>query len=328
VLHAGPPYVAKEKIPRPVINAAAVAAVFEGWAASLDEAHVAIVDGEVDFRPAQDCSVVTPLAAVVSPSMRLQIIEDLAGEGRPAYAPVNGGMQNDLRFGVADERTLDRLRFLNDTLANEVAAALSEPILLIPIADRALYKGDDCHGSTANATRLLNAIVANDFVATADSFFLNLWMAASKCIMSAVENTPGSTIVTTMASNGSAFGMQIAGLPDRWHTEPATPPVSQESMSATPLNAIGDSAIVETFGLGGMHQGGGASKLKRIDHTGFEHASVRAGLTAKDVVNRSQSPIVSLGVLDADGQAGLLGRGSFSPTLQVFEKALAEMREN
>ncbi len=330
VLHAGPPYKPDQNIPKPVLSAAAVAAVFEGWADSLAEAHVAIADGEVDFRPAQDCGVVTPLAAVVSGSMQLQVIEDLSGSGRPAYAPLNGGMQNDLRFGVADEQTLERLHFLNDSFATEISGTLSEPIPLLPIADEALEKGDDCHGKTANATRLLNSVIANHFLATADSFFLNLWMAASKCIMSAAEGTPASSIVTAMAGNGCDFGIQIAGLPGLWHTVPATPPVLQGGNSAlmTPLNATGDSAIIETFGLGGMYQAGVRSDLKRIDHPDFNHVSVRAGFSANDVIGKKQPPIVSLGVLDAAGVNGLVARGFYSPPLPVFQDALNALRKS
>ena len=319
VLHAGPPFEPGEDIPKPVANAAAVAAVFEGWADSLDEGHALIAAGDVNFQSAQDFGVVTPLAAVVSGSMRLQIVEDLSGDGLPAYAPLNGGMQNDLRFGVADVQTLERLRFLNDTLAAELGGTLREPVALMPIADSALARGDDCHGKTANATQLLNAIVSNRFLTTADSFFLNLWMAASKCIMSSAKSMPDSALVTTMAANGSRFGIQIAGLPDHWHTAPATPPLMQAQEPGSPLNAIGDSAIVETLGLGGMCQASAASVLKSPDHFGF---------SARSVVSQEVAPLVSLGVLDAGGQAGMLGRGLYRPPLEIFEKALVELTDS
>jgi hypothetical protein len=130
---------------------------------------------------------------------------------------------------------------------------------------------------------------------------------------------PDSALVTTMAANGSRFGIQIAGLPDHWHTVPATPPLMQAQEPGSPLNAIGDSAIVETLGLGGMCQESAASVLKSPDHYGF---------SARSVVSQEVAPLVSLGVLDADGQAGMLGRGLYRPPLEIFEKALVELTDS
>ena len=45
---------------RPILNSAAVAALFEGLAADLDSAAAMIRGGEIDLVPAQDFGVVTP----------------------------------------------------------------------------------------------------------------------------------------------------------------------------------------------------------------------------------------------------------------------------
>ena len=89
LLHSGPPAEAGHVIP--TLNSAAVACVFEGWAANLEEADQLVASGGVTLAPAQEMNVATPLAAVVSPSMQVLVMEDLAGQGKRAAAPLNGG---------------------------------------------------------------------------------------------------------------------------------------------------------------------------------------------------------------------------------------------
>jgi hypothetical protein len=65
----------------------------------------------------------------------------------------------------------------------------------------------------------------------------------------------GSTIVTTMARNGTDFGIRVSGLEDQWFTAPAQipkglyfPGYGDEDANAD----IGDSTITETAGIGGF----------------------------------------------------------------------------
>ena len=70
LLHCGPPANSINNLVKPILNSAAVACVFEGWAATLEEADEMIDAGEINFQAAQDLNVVTPMAAVVSSSMK------------------------------------------------------------------------------------------------------------------------------------------------------------------------------------------------------------------------------------------------------------------
>ena len=59
-----------------------------------------------------------------------------------------------------------------------------------------------------------------------------------------------------MSRNGTDMGLQLAGLPGRWFTAPAAPvedALLREGFTA-PTRAldIGDSAVIECIGLGGM----------------------------------------------------------------------------
>jgi hypothetical protein len=73
--------------------------------------------------------------------------------------------------------------------------------------------------------------------------------------MDAAPGVPGSSLVTTMARNGTEFGIRVSGLGDRWFTGPSQVPrglyfAGQSADDANP--DMGDSAITETAGLGGF----------------------------------------------------------------------------
>jgi len=49
-------------------------------------------------------------------------------------------------------------------------------------------------------------------------------MAACKAAMDAAHGIPGSSLVTTMARNGTEFGIRVSGLKDQWFTGPSQVP--------------------------------------------------------------------------------------------------------
>jgi hypothetical protein len=93
------------------------------------------------------------------------------------------------------------------------------------------------------------------FVAGNDHFFLNLVMPAGKLMGDAAAGIPGSTVVTAMCRNGTDFGIRVSGTGDQWFTGPALYPNGLFLAGFGPDDAnpdIGDSAIAETMGIGGM----------------------------------------------------------------------------
>src|SRR5262249_60543533 len=90
-------------------------------------------------------------------------------------------------------------------------------------------------------------------------FFLNLAMAAAKSLTLWAEQVPNSSIVTTMARNGTTFGIKLAGH-DHWYITEA-PPVGDALYypgygPETAAKDIGDSAVLELVGLGGPASAG------------------------------------------------------------------------
>ena len=362
LLHAGPPFDSVRQICRPILNSACVAAVFEGLCGDFNQAENKIAHGEIILKPAQDHQVVAPLAAVVSASMPLHRIQDRKNPGFSIYTPINGGSRPALRTGQRSNVVLHHIRWLNQSFADFLRDGMGDAIPLIPIALAGLREGDDCHGRTAASTRNLIARIQSgyadqypeatpdpdilEFMEASPSLFLNLWMAASKIMTMAASGIQNSSLVTAMGGNGVEMGIQIAGLPGQWFTMPAQPPRGKFDLDV-PMNralgAIGDSAVVEGFGLGAMvvrlspeqarifadYLPTGFEQrclqLPVIDYPGFQDMGIRLGLTARSVAELGEGPIVGLGILDNMGELGRLGGGICDMPASLFHAALAEL---
>jgi hypothetical protein len=358
LLHAGPPFASSAEISRPILNSACVAARLAGLTTSFEDAEKAIRAGEITLEPAQNHRVVTPLASVVSSVMPLHVITDAAGSDLVAYAPINDGMALTTRVGQVSEGIYQHQRWMNVAVADRFDAALKEPIPLLPLALHGLEQGDDCHGRTAEAS---NALVRDmtarlsfeigdavlDFLRSSPALFLNLWMAACKCIMLGGSGVTGSSFITASGGNGVESGIQISGLPGRWFTAAATPPIGPISaeMKDRALGAIGDSAVVELLGLGAMafrcspaqqealgrflpddHQAR-IDKLLVTPHPAFAKLGLNLGITARHVERFGDGPMIGLGILDKEGMAGRLGSGIYVMPVTPFRDAVAALEQ-
>ena len=80
-------------------------------------------------------------------------------------------------------------------------------------------------------------------------------MAAAKASADPCLDIAGSTMVATMARNGTDFGIRVAGLGERWFTAPvSTPEASTFWFTAADANPdMGDSAIVRRWGSALRH---------------------------------------------------------------------------
>ncbi|MBE1285215.1 MAG: DUF1116 domain-containing protein [Rhodobacteraceae bacterium] len=346
LLHAGPPFPDIPSVTRPILNSACVAAVFEGLARDFDQAEAMIGAGEILLKPAQDHDVVTPLAAVVSASMPLHTVYDAWRGQQRVYAPINGGSRPAMRLGLRSEAVLNHIRWLNTRFLDVLQGGLAEGIALVPLAVMGLQGGDDCHGKTPVAGAALAAELidrspngvqdedALEFLHSSPSLFLNLWMAATKIMMKLAEGIGGSSFVTAAGGNGLETGIQISALPGRWFTVPATPPVGAFDVDLPPdraLGAIGDSAVVDAFGLGAMARGLTqpedpaalrSSALSVQAHPYFRSMNIKLGSTARAAVEEGVGPIISLGILDRKGDAGRLGGGLYDMPVTPFEAAM------
>lgn len=352
LLHAGPPLADPKAPPPPMLNSAVLACLYEGWAADEPEAERLIADGGVRLESSAGRRVSTPLVSMVSPRTTLAVIRDAtAGAEWFSFLGTGGGAQ--MRFGARDPAILERLAFRERELAPGFAELLGTPVDLLSIARSALTEGDDLHNRLSSATAVLHAVLgtrkaestpaqaALRTLTEAPLYFLNLWMPACALMLDAASGTEGATLVTKLSANGQLTGIQLAGLPGRWFTAPAAP-VRGPFMKGAPENpqfppATGDSGIIDAFGLGGQVLRRAPSLLAAFEPWLAAHDDARAlallcgmhpvlgvkvGLDAAAVVQGGRSPLLSTGMVSADGR-GLLGRGLCEMPAAPFAAALA-----
>jgi hypothetical protein len=351
LLHAGPPLKDPTRPPTPMLNAAVLSCLHEGWAKSPAEAERLLASGAVRLEPSYTRSVATPLVAMVSPKTTLAEITDAAGTGRYcAFLGTGAGPQQ--RFGARDPAILERLVFRESVLAPGFAELLDHPVDLLSIARAAIREGDDLHNRLSSATTLLHALLttrkgesdaakaALRTVAEAPLYFLNVWMPACQLMLLAGDNEAGCTLVTRLCANGEVIGIQVSGLSGRWFTA-AAPRVKGPFMKGAPDNpefgpATGDSGVIDAFGLGGQGLRHSPSLLNAFScwmepDDDARARSVLAGehpvletpfaLDAAAVARSGRTPLLSTGMVSADGR-GLLGRGLCKTPLELFDQAL------
>lgn len=270
LLHAGPP-IEWDRMCGPMRGAIVGAALLEGIASSQKEAEQMAASGRIALSPCHEHQTVGPMAGVTSASMPVWVIEN-AGASNRSYCSLNEGLGRVMRYGAFDEAVLERLRWMQRSLAptlNGALERLTEPIDLRALISQALQMGDEVHNRNRAATSLLlreltiplmenpgpDSVDALRFINGNDHFFLNLAMAAAKATADAAAGFEGSSVVTAMARNGTEFGLRTSGTGERWFTGPAGMVEGLYFTGYGPGDAnpdLGDSAITETIGLGGF----------------------------------------------------------------------------
>ena len=324
LLHAGPPFLGE--LPVPVIHGAVQALVFEGLAKDASAAHKLIERGDVEFAPAQDHGIVTPLAQVVSASMGLVVVRQ---HGEQGYAPLIEGSAPALRFGSLDSGCLLRLGEISVWSHRQLAPLLRvRPVQIDKIIAAALGEGDECHARTAVAHAVLMGELKDLDPACAlplganPAFVLSILMAAAAAAM---RTHPGE--VAAIGGNGIDFGLRRRH-ESEWRRVSAQSPLGTRFANrdaALALGAIGDSAVIDWCGLGGQALAAAPQLLD--DWRAYlpadaadrrELVDPKTGIVdAKRVASTGVGPLINLAIIARDG-AGLLGRGFYSPPASLF----------
>ena len=299
ILHAGPP-ITWDRMCGPMRGGVMAGLVYEGRAATIEEAEKLASSGKIQYAPCHEHGAVGPMAGIVTPSMPVMIVRN-EKFGNLAYCTLNEGLGKVLRYGAFGDEVTKRLKWMESVLYPVLKAAIahSGPIDLKNLIAQALHMGDEVHNRNRAGTSLLYRALAPAIVATCankddavavlnfingnDHFFLNLSMPACKATLDAARNVKGSSIAVVMARNGTDFGIQLAGTGDRWFTAPAEVPDALYFAGFTKADAnpdIGDSAITETGGIGGFaiaaapaivqFVGGTAADAVRYTHQMYE----------------------------------------------------------
>lgn len=373
LLHAGPP-IEWEEMTDPMQGSCVGAVLFEGWAADEATARTLLSEGGVKFAPCHHYDAVGPMGGITSGNMPVFVVENKT-DGNRAYCTMNEGIGAVLRFGAYSEEVVQRLKWMADTLAPVLSAALatmSDGLNVNVLVAKAVAMGDEFHQRNIAASlafyKEVGPIITSlpigekekqevsQFLADTDQFFLNIMMAATKAVMDGARQIQAGTIVTAMCRNGKDFGIRISGMGDQWFTGPVNTPQGLyfAGYSGEDANTdIGDSAITETFGVGGMAMIAAPAVTRFVGSGGFHDAlntsnemaeiclshnpnfpvptwdfkGICLGIDARLVVEKGITPVINTGIAHKKAGIGQIGAGTVRPPLTCFEKAITAYAE-
>ena len=357
----------------PLKGAMIGAALLEGWAQDDREAEKLCASGEITFEPCHHHSAVGPMAGVVSPSMPVSVIENRApaelGGGGRTYCTLNEGLGKVLRYGAYSEDVLARLKWMADELAPALRAAVQampDGLDIKNVIARALHMGDEAHNrnhaATGTVARALMPYLADsvsdtkvisrvaEFLAGNDHFFLNLAMPAAKASLDTMAGDRGLLFGLRHVAQRYGFRHQSrrsgrrmvhraceasggAFLPGLFGQEDANPD-------------IGDSAIMETLGVGGFAMAAapaivafvGGSTAEAFQATNemygitwtrsrdytlpvLDFAGVPTGIDVRKVIETGILPNINTGIAHKDAGVGQIGAGVLRAPEAPFQKA-------
>ena len=373
VLHSGPP-VTWEEMAGTQRGAVIGAIVLEGLASSHEEAEALAARGDVELAAAHDRDSTGPGTGAISASMAMFVIENRT-HGNRSTCPLQ---DIQFAFGANDADTLARLRWLAEVLGPAWGEAVERAggIELGRIAEKALLMGDEGHDRVVAASALFTRELLPhmvrlglpeerlgeicDYLATdimADWTFESPWIGACKAILDAGHGVDGSSVVTTMTTNGALFGIRVSGLGDRWFTAPAPAldGVLFEGFGPDDaLAAMGDSIIIDTCGFGASAFAAAPAQVESQIVSGRHEDAVRltrdmyritvaqheryklpldgltgipTGIDARRVVETGVRPFMAAGIGHREPGKGFIGLGIGEAPMECFEEALAALDE-
>ncbi|SJZ52106.1 Protein of unknown function [Pilibacter termitis] len=373
LLHAGPP-IQFHEMTNPMQGSCIGATLFEGWATTEEEALELLENGKITFIPCHEVQAVGPMGGITSQNMPVFVVENATDNNR-AYCTMNEGIGAVLRFGAYSPEVIKRLSWMRDVLGPTLSKALKtleNGLNLNVLIAKAIAMGDEFHQRNIAASLaflkeiapIIPKLVISEkekeevltFLADTDQFFLNIMMAASKAVMDGARKIQEGTVVTAMCRNGKDFGIRISGMGDTWFTAPANTPEGLyfSGYSAEDANTdIGDSAITETFGVGGMAMIAAPAVTRFVGTGGFYEAleisdnmteiclahnpnfpvptwdfkGICLGIDARKVVETGILPVINTGIAHKKAGIGQIGAGTVTPPLACFEKALRAYAE-
>jgi hypothetical protein len=257
-------------------NAIIGGALFEGLAASAEEAEARIAGGVIRVAPCSAFDCAGSLAGIYTASMPVLVVRNGTGGNRAYCNFYEGTNPRRLNYGVYDDGVRERLLHVQDVIAPVLREAVlaAGGIPLKPIMQRALHMGDELHSRNTAASLLfarelfmpLLKVAAHGRerveqavqAMTADHyFFLRLSMAAAKATTDAAHGIDHCSVVTAMSFNCQEFAIRVSGLGDEWFAGPQ-PVVEAKLFEGHTADEItwmgGESIIIETAGLGGFAQ--------------------------------------------------------------------------
>lgn len=376
LLHAAP-FVDWAHMCGPQKGSAIGAALFEGWATTPDEAIKLFGSGKVEFGPAHNHQSLAGAGMMISPSMKVFVVENRK-HGNKVYTHMKEETFLALRYGVFSDDVIKKLHKINDVVMPALGSGFVQAggINLKKIIALSLHMGDEGHNRNIAAgcllekelmPQLFRAGVERQSIEAIAMLFDHdeQWlvypeMAFSKCILDAAHGIEYSTLVTAMARNGTYFGIRVSGLGDEWSSAPAPEVKGFFFPGYTQADAnrdMGDSAIMETAGLGGFAMaaspalarfgsavglGGTLQDAIEITERMYEititendalqiptldFRGTPTGIDVLKVLDKGIYPKINTSIAHKNWGVGQIGAGWATPPSECFKKAFERMVE-
>jgi hypothetical protein len=367
ILHCGPA-IAWADMCDPLRRSVRAAVMAEGWAGTPAEVDALMARDGVRLEPANLHAAVVPMASAIGPTAPMLVVENNGG-GTRAYSAINQGPGEVPWFGRETPAAVERLVFLRDVAGPLLAECIraAGPLDVFNLAAQGLQMGDDLHMRTQATTNLLvRALLPHlmgldsprraelgRFLSADHLFFLNVAMAGAKALTLWAEQVAGASVVTTMARNGTTYGIRLPG-DERWFITDS-PPIGQALYypgygpeSGAP--DIGDSAVLELIGLGGSAAAaspavaafvGGTlrdaitsteemdrvcvARSTRFKLPVLDFRGTPVGVDVRKVVELGITPKVNTGILHASDGSGQVGAGVATAPIACFREALVDL---
>ncbi len=372
-LHSGPP-ITWDNMCGPMKGAVIAAIKYEGFTSNDDEAIKLASSGKITFEPCHHYACVGPMTGIISYSMPLMVVLNQEN-GNYAYSTFNEGAGDVLRFGAYGDNTIKRLKWIEEILAPAMLRVVrkAEGINLKVIIAQALNMGDELHMRNGASTSIFIKSIMSYLVETSenhkdlidiskfltsnnDQFFLNFAMAATKASADAAHNIEYSTMVTAIARNGVDIGIKVSGLGNRWFTAPAADVEGLYFSGYSKEDAnkdIGDSAIMETGGVGGFAIAAGAAIVRFLGAGTYQDAlnytrdmyeiclsesdsytipnlDFRGSPTGIDIIKIIETgilPVINTAIASKEAGVGMIGAGISKAPISLFTQALIAYSE-
>lgn len=371
ILHAGPP-IEWERMCGTMQGAIIGALIYEGRAGDESEARALAASGRIKFEPNHHYGAVGPMAGVISPSMPVFILVNRT-YGNRSFSNVNEGPGKALRFGAYGPEVIARLHWIRDVMYPILKQAIesSPGFDWKNIVTQALQMGDDNHNRNKASTSLFvrelskylvgvearkeDVFKVMEHIEKIDMFNINITMAMCKAMSDASCGIADSTIVTVMARNGVDFGIRLSSTGNAWFTAPANIPQGLYFSGYSRTDAcpdIGDSAITETFGMGGFalacapaivqliggsYEDGvkitntmyeitvGENRNFKISSMGFK--GTPSGIDILKVLDANVAPVITTGISHTKPGIGQIGAGIVDAPMDCFKKAACHLAQ-
>lgn len=372
ILHAGPP-IEFLRMSGPMKGAVTGALVYEKLAGDLNEAFELAASGDITFSPCHEHQSVGSMAGVTSASMWVHKVTNRA-YGNTAYTNLSEQLSKILRFGANDQSVIDRLNWMRDVLGPVLSGAMelnTDGVDLRLMLAQALHMGDEAHNRNVAGTTLLFQALAPyilesdfttkekrevfDFWSSSDYFSGPTWMVTAKAALDAANGIENSTLVTTMARNGVEFGIRVSGTGGQWFTGPAQEVIGPMFAGYTRADGgldMGDSAITETFGIGGFAMAAAPAIVALVGGTiddavaysrtmntittgnnpnitipALDFMGIPTGIDVRKVMETGILPVINTAIAHKDPGIGMIGAGITHPPVEAFQSAMCALAD-